>query len=361
MRGGIAMVGETISIESWKDSDEVSILDLQKLVFGDGDLASREFFDWQYRQNPSGRALIAIAREPGGKIVAQYVAIPLRLNLDGRSEMGSFAVNAATHPDYRRMNLFVKCAKKLFDDALQAGVTHTFAFPTLYAYLASTSKLGYRDLGLTPLLMKLHNAEVFLSERGLTRPWLPFGYVGGIVLKALQKEPRKIQNVEEVTSFDGLPVERLRERKQITVDVDSRWLNWRYINNPRHKYRIAVARYSREIAGLVVHGIQESAQRYGVIMDLMLSPTAGKDTVESLLHHVFSSHVEAGCSLTLCLASPGSRKERLLRQYGFWNVPKRMRSKGISTGVILHRNNDSLNGGFKLEDLDLMFGMHDVL
>ncbi|MBI5251274.1 MAG: GNAT family N-acetyltransferase [Desulfomonile tiedjei] len=356
------MADGSIVIRSWEDEDEPALLELQRAVSGEGDLTSPEFFDWQYRQNPAGRAFIACAQEPGGMMVAQYVTIPVRLKMMGMRALGSLAVNAATHPDYRRLNLFFKCSVKAFEAQERAGVSHTFAFPTVYAYLGSTQKMGFHDLGPTNLLMKLHDPEALLAERGVSRQLLPLGALGGWLLKAFQKKPQLVYDVEEVNSFDGLAIEKLAEPARVAVDADDKFLNWRYISNPRRRYRVAVARGAGEIAGLVVYGIQKSESgRWGVIMELMLSPTAGIGIVESLMNHVFSSNVEAGCSVTLCLASPGSRKEDLLKRCGFWIIPKRMRLKGLSTGVLLCRNSTSLNGDIKMEDIDLVFGMHDVL
>ncbi|MBI5251275.1 MAG: GNAT family N-acetyltransferase [Desulfomonile tiedjei] len=350
-----------ISIRSWRDEDEPALLELQRAVSGEGDLTSPEFFDWQYRQNPAGKAFIGIAQEPGGMIVAQYAAVPLPLRVNGERTTVTFAINAATHPDYRRLSLFTRCAKKVFEDQIKSHITHTFAFPTLYAYLGQM-KIGFRDLGLTHLLMKLHNPEAFLADMGFSKQWSSLGIAGGWLLKTLQRKPRRIQPVQEVNSFDGIPVEKLAEPVNIIVDADARWLNWRYVTNPKRRYRIAVARNSGEIAGFVVHRIENSGSRtWGIIMDLMLSPKAGIETVESLMNHVFSANIDSDCSLTICLTSPGSRKEELLRRCGFWTVPKRIRSKGISTGLLLCRDNNSYTGDIRMEDIDLAFGMHDVL
>ncbi|MBI5249544.1 MAG: GNAT family N-acetyltransferase [Desulfomonile tiedjei] len=354
--------GRPISIRSWTDEDEAGLLDLHRLVSGEGDLSSPEFFDWQYRQNPAGRAFIGVAQEPGGMIVAQSAAIPVPLRMRGKRTMGSFALNSVTHPDYRRHGLFTKCAMKVFEDQIGAKITYTFSFPTLYSYMARTRTMEFRDLGTTHLLIKLHDPEALLADRGFSHEWFPLVTVGSWVLKAIQKDPRRIQEVEEVTSFDGLPVENLCEPGKVIVDADIGWLNWRYVANPKRRYRIAVARDAGEIVGIVVHGIEDTGpRRWGIIMDLMLSPAAGTRTVESLMNHVFSANIEAGCSVTLYMASPGSRKQFLLKRCGFWLVPKRVRSKGLSTGALLCRNNDSSAEDLRLEHIDLAFGMHDVL
>jgi hypothetical protein len=351
--------GKPTVVRSWTDEDEPSLLELHRLVSGEGDLSNPEFFDWQYRQNPAGRAFLACAQETGGMIVAQSAAIPVPLRIDGKSIIGSFTLNATTHPDYRRLGLFTKCAIKVLEELILARIPYSFTFPSLNTYIGSDQR-GYYDLGLTHLLMKLHDAEAFLADRGFSHDWFHLGSMGAWFLKSFQKEPRRLQHVEEVDSFDGIAIEKLREPAKMTLDVSAQWLTWRYARNPCREYRIVVARKSREIVGLAVHRVQKfGLRKWGIIMELMLSAEATVQTVESMMSEIFSENVKAGCSVTLCLVSPGSRKQELLRQCGFWLVPKRLRSKGM--GALLYRHNTSPGNDLRMEDIDLSFGMHDDL
>lgn len=355
------MSDQPIIFRSWEDKDEPLLIELLGLVSGDAELNSPEFFDWQYRQNPVGRAFIGCAQESGGKIVSQTAAVPVRLRVGGKSVLASFAINAATHPDYRRLKLFSGCQGQLFKDQNHAGVAYTFAFPTLHSYLGAL-KEGFTNLGLTGLMMRMHDPKASLADEGLYHDWFFLGSIASWCIKAVQKQPRLIEDVEEVDSFDNLPISDLMEPDKIVVELNDRWLTWRYKKNPTRKYRIAVARKRGKITGLAVYRVKESGKKkWGIIMELMAADTAGIETVESLMHHVFRSNMEAGCSLTLCLTTPGSRKERMLGQCGFWQVPKRIRSRGNSTGLLICRNNLCGNGQLSLNKIDLAFGMHDVL
>ena len=54
-----------MKISLWVDTEgeRQAILDLTKKIFGDIDIGNSKFFDWQYRYNPNGKAIILLARD----------------------------------------------------------------------------------------------------------------------------------------------------------------------------------------------------------------------------------------------------------------------------------------------------------
>ncbi len=49
-----------MKISSWVDTEaeKQAILDLTKKTFGDVDIVNSAYFDWQYRDNPNGKATV---------------------------------------------------------------------------------------------------------------------------------------------------------------------------------------------------------------------------------------------------------------------------------------------------------------
>ena len=68
------------------EDEKQEILNLTKKIFGDVDITKASYFDWQYRDNPNGKAIILLARDDDSKniIVGTNTIIPLKLIVDGK-------------------------------------------------------------------------------------------------------------------------------------------------------------------------------------------------------------------------------------------------------------------------------------
>jgi len=67
----------TFQIRHYREGDEDQILNLRQRVFGNLDpmRLRSSTWRWQFRHNPAGKALCALA-EDHGRIVGQYAVIP---------------------------------------------------------------------------------------------------------------------------------------------------------------------------------------------------------------------------------------------------------------------------------------------
>lgn len=351
----------SIIIRPWTHNDQEGLLELRNIESAADDLAHPDFFEWQYKLNPAGEAIIGCAFEPGGRIIANYSAIPVPLLVNGEPVAASFSINALTHPEYRRLGLLGKTAKCVFEVQSKRNIPLTLTFPTLYAY-KSQMKLGFQELGFPELLVRIHDPVSVLTEKAVPGRLAGIARLATPALRLFQRKLEKRTSIEEIHAVNGLCTGNLLENAKVVVNADAKWLNWRYKMNPRRKYRIFAVKQFGEIEGLVVHRVFDCPPRKrGVIMELMLSSSAGSDIVESLLWQACKLSEEAGCSLTMCLMSPGARKAKQVKQFGFWNVPMRLRSRGMHTGVIIWRKNIPYERTFKIEDVDVSFGMLDTL
>ncbi|MBE0637404.1 MAG: GNAT family N-acetyltransferase [Bacteroidales bacterium] len=108
---------ETIDL-SEKGIRETS--DLLTSVFGPTAGLSPSFIDWEYNQNPTGKA-VGFNAWMGEVLAAHYVTQPLVADFEGKKTRGLLSLNTATHANHRGKKLFTILADKTYERGLELG------------------------------------------------------------------------------------------------------------------------------------------------------------------------------------------------------------------------------------------------
>jgi hypothetical protein len=340
-----------------REDDQHAIQKLMELVFESGRLTSPEFFDWQYRQNPYGPATLGCCEAPDGNIVACLPTIPVPIRIRGQQGLAGLILNVATHPNYRRKGLFVGCAKVAFEELARRGYVCLFGFPNEMIYWGYIRKLGFRDLGQPQICRHFFEVDTVLSQLGNWAKWLPAEPIGRFCLRFLQRTPKRVIEVRELSTFDGLPIERLWESAAVGIAADQSWLNWRYIRHPLLHYRIAMAGEVEAPIGVAVYKVDEShLSKRGILMELFLAEDHYAQAAESLAAHLLEDFQISGCTDAFALVTPKSRKAKVLRSCGYWVLPDRF---GSSPNMIFRTLQEDL-GDIDLGSVDFTPGMLDT-
>jgi GNAT superfamily N-acetyltransferase len=348
-----------LTLRPWRDEDQAAILALERAVWGDSEAVEPAFFDWQYRRNPEGRAVISCAVDPEGMIVAQYATIPIPLRFKGTRIVGSLSLNTATHPDYRRLGLFTKTAMAVYEQLERQGIEYTLGFPNENSYPGFIKKLGFADLGRPKILVKILDPVAFVGGKNVADKWPRFAALVRIVTKGLRWRSSSAAYTHELSGFERLWIEDFWEPVDVVVAADEKWLTWRYVENPIVDYKITVAGNSSAPDGLMVSRsfVQARRGRFGYIMELMVTSEAGLEIVQALIGRAIDDFGAAGCTALCVLASPGSRKFNLLKQCGFFEVPRKFNR----VPPLILRKHVADEFEILLRDVDVSFGMFDNL
>jgi predicted N-acetyltransferase YhbS len=125
---------------------------LLSLVFPGTQKYTTAFVDWQYAQNPVGKAL-GFDAFSGGKMVAHYVALPVEYLYKGKVMKGILPLNVATDPAHQGKGLFTKLAAMTFDHAKEAGYHFVIGVANQNTTNGYATRLGFDMLG--PLDVKI--------------------------------------------------------------------------------------------------------------------------------------------------------------------------------------------------------------
>ncbi|NVO21390.1 MAG: GNAT family N-acetyltransferase [Bacteroidetes bacterium] len=111
-----------------------------------------KFLEWQYLDNPTGKA-IAICAFDDGRIVGHYSAQPILSLVDGKITSGLFILNAAVDPANQGKGLLRGIADRLHEEAAAKGFQFMIGVGNNNSTPIYTKKFGFRLIG--PLDVKI--------------------------------------------------------------------------------------------------------------------------------------------------------------------------------------------------------------
>jgi len=392
-------VSDDLVIRRFQEGDEEKVNVLLTTVFG-GRTAT-EYWRWKYKENPAGfYGNIQLAEEKG-IITAWWGIIPVMLKVNDEIVRGAQAVDAATHPDYRRQGLFETLCRMTFAGAVADGIHLTYSFPGRMSYGAHM-KMGWHDLGIVPRRYRVLKAGDALKPKADSHLLINakprnLRDTASIALKSLRKQaltaeeasqlrsirhgllllavllsnlrflfrPDQVKRIpglviKEVDSFDERITPFWREISRhfpIAVDRNSEYLNWRYRRNPVSKYVIFIAENGGQIEGYMV---LKSEREEGIIMDII---SRENRVFVCLLDRALRYFINKDKAVVQCWMPDSFAYCKILRKFGFGSYywlakwASRLRFlKGLINPFILYINSpDVEKRQRKLKQLDSWF------
>jgi GNAT superfamily N-acetyltransferase len=289
---------------AYEPSQRDAVRGLMEEVWGES--ASSEDFDWWHERNPTGRRLISLVLDDGRVAGASAMSF-LRMRLNGEEHDVAFALDAATHPDYRGRGLWSVLELHNEQESAAAGAPAVLGFTNPVAGPILVGKLGWADLAALRLWARPQRLRA--AEAG-------FRDGGGETLDRFGPEADALYRL--VRGGWGNHVVRSTE-----------YLNWRFVDSPR-PYRILAARAGGELAGwAVVTHKRFQGRAVGAVADLV-APEAG--IARSLLRR--AARAVQGQAL-VALVSPAQRARYLAAGFVPTHRSIRFIGKPLADGVRL--------------------------
>ncbi|MHC4134524.1 MAG: GNAT family N-acetyltransferase [Planctomycetota bacterium] len=222
------------------------------------DAARAERFDWHYRANPDGPALVWLAQDAAGTPVGTSAAYPRRMHVDGRTvqalNLSDFAVDTA----YRSLGPALQLLRATLEPVRSGEYAFSYDFPS-ESMRALYRRMGGLDLGRKERWVRP------VDLRPIAKRKMGGGIVGSVVGAAGQAALRARDALSGVRAgleieplagdcgaeFDALD-DRLGRLRPVTGVRDAEYLNWRYSRSPLAGYMILCARRDGDLKGFVV-------------------------------------------------------------------------------------------------------------
>ncbi len=228
-----------MQVRLFEEGDEERVGALLEECFGD--LYTREFLRWKYRDNPWGFLPPALM-EDEGEIVGHLGLVSLPFRVSGRSVLGLLAADAAVSPRMRKTSLSDGGAlREMWNLVSEMGARRAdlgVSIPVAGFYAVGRRYFGAKHLCTIPELKGVVSHYPAYRGRGAPKP----------VARALsaltsgrrrarfrrggaQGEVARIEAKDLGEGFDSFWSACAATRK-VSIVKDSAYLTWRYLNHP---------------------------------------------------------------------------------------------------------------------------------
>jgi GNAT superfamily N-acetyltransferase len=349
-------------ISEWSDSEDekTGIINLSRKVFGNVEITNPKFFDWQYRQNPCGKALIALAKddENNNSIIGVESIIPMRLIIDQKIIDASLSCNSVVDPNYQKKGIFSQLISTIKDKSIKKGISCIYGVANDKSFNSFIKKGSIEIINLPLLVRPLKLSKYFNPPlRILFQPF-----------DGIWKIKRKISSdVVLFTSqfnaeFDVL-TEKASKRVSVIQKRDKEFLYWRYGNHPTKKYRIFVLREDSILRGYVItsHTII-NGKSIGIIVDFLVdAEVENKNLFKNLLYSALEDLQKSEVSLAIATCRSGLLENEILKEAGFFTIPGIFKPQPLHFILIqFDSNNIDLNKLKEIKNWYFSFGDYDV-
>jgi len=315
-----------IQIRHYRQGDEGQLNELFRTVFG----VQRplEGWYWKFRDNAVfDRILISVAEREDGLIVGMYPLLVMEYQVRDELFLAVQSVEISIHPDYRGRWIVKRLKSFVQQTAIESGMRFGFGFPTREHAKVGIHFMGYSLLGELPIL-GISIVRGFKVKGRIVRGVLVrLAYLIRLVHLYLRvttwaKKEREGNGGFQLVELEGFSEDFDRLWKNVSADYpviahrSSRYLNWRYVDNPMADFTVIGAKRNGSLIGyLVFTSLMEGGVRNGIIFDFICRKTesGGKLLLREGLLKLLRRRVKS----IRCGALPHTSLYRYLISLGF--------------------------------------------
>ncbi|WP_051273482.1 GNAT family N-acetyltransferase [Desulfotruncus alcoholivorax] len=347
-------------VMDYKEGMLKKITSLTQIYYGDIEIASERFLNWQYFENPTGNSIMKLAVKEN-EVIGQYIVIPIRFNVSGSVVIGSLSLNTLVHPQHHGKGIFKILAKEVYKYCQDKDVVFTYGFPNQNSFHGFTKSLGFRYLEV-PLLIRLINPVKLLKSKLFNIKSEMYECTDNFNNNTFS-DGINIANVNRFGSEFDVFWELICNNSPVMVIRNSEYLNWRYIDIPYRRYHVLKAECDGRICGYIV--LRETSVkniRCGMIVDFIVEKTqVGEQVGDNLIRSALKHFKEANVSISGALMMKHTLEFNILKRNGFITCPKWFLPQPFPLILKLHQKHDKDN---IIEDFNNWFvtmGDYDVI
>jgi len=350
-----------MKIFQWGNSDKENhgMLELIFSVYGDVEIKNPKYFNWQFKNNPQGQAIISLCceEEQEDLIIGQEPIIPSILNIDKKCVKASISLNSIVHSNYRRRGIFSKLLSSLPDLAMKKGICCVYTIPNSISHNAFL-KEGWKEIARLPLLVRILNPSKYFNNN-LKIFFRPIDFFYKIKIKEQLGIEEYKGNFRE---FDHL-TSKLPKRIQVSQNRNHNYLQWRYNDHPTRKYNTYIIRKESEIIGYIItRETKFNGKPIGVILDFVTDVEKNnEDEFVNLVKFALLELQKKEVAITIATFPPSLIEYKILCKAGFFKVPEFMKPEPLPFIVkIFDTNNEDLKSIENYDNWFFTFGDYDV-
>jgi hypothetical protein len=323
-------MNRTWSIRGFKDVDKHKVNSLFNSIFHSK--RTMDHWSWEFQGNPEGfSAIVAVDNE---NIIGHLAGLKRHMKIGGFQILSSLEVDGMTHPDYSRQGIFVDLGKRFLSDSKNEGVKLVFGFPNEKA-LPGHRKLHCVELTSLHIMIMPINIKNISKKMFSNRFSAFFANITARISFGLLYRPKKpksdehlnIKTLNELDNrFDDLWIEAQGDH-DIILNRDSKYLKWRYLDDPGQRYKMLYAEKNKKVLGWVVlRTLKRFGLENGAIVDMFALP-GHENVIHSLIHEAVKELKQRNVDLIASSIPKSSFYYEIFKKCGFMTCPKKLNPK----------------------------------
>jgi hypothetical protein len=313
-------------------------------IFGDGLSINEQIYEHIHFNNPAGESILYGAWD-GEKLVGTNVLDWCNFFMNGKPIHVTHSHSAATHPDYRLClfesdkkitNIYSHLNHLCSVEAQKLDILLTYGFPNQYALKPAIKYAHYFDIGTLPILLDIFRCREIVSMKRPTwsQNYCTFlTFLPQLVLSLRNRyyssfsSNVQVQHVHEINEEWDHFANEISKHYSIIQLRDSKYLRWRFWENPARKYHILEARRSGKLEGYLVYIVNPWPEREnnkimcGYIVDFLVPPTSnGNETLRNLLYQARIDFINQKAVIATSICNIPSRFLKVFSRSGFWKA-----------------------------------------
>ena len=298
------------------------------------DIYDQTYWDWQYKQLPTGKSFAYVAWD-ADKIIGYYHVPIYRCSINGEEKLIGNIQDVAINPNYRGIGLFRQLAEFANKDLDNSEVDLIYTFPNDKSIRTFLKYNDFKIVSAVPAYIRPVSSGGILRNKinllGLEKivGWFADGFVN-----LLASNPKltnaKIEPVTEITDEVEAVFSDYSKSFQNHLIRDKAWLNWRYLNSVRGKHHLLALREAGKVtAALVLKEDEMLGNPSLLILDFAFT-NGNENSLLYLINQVRKQPEHIGSQFNLLFVSGLAPTLASFKNVGFYQIPGKVNPRVLN-------------------------------
>lgn len=308
------------------------------------DIYNQAYWDWQYKQLPTGKSYVYAAWD-ADEIIGYYHVPVYRCSINGEERLIGNIQDVAVDPNYRGIGLFRQLAEFANKDLDDSDVDLIYTFPNEKSIRTFLRYNNFKVVGAVPAYLRPVRAGGILSSKinllGLEK--IVGFFADGIVdlfSKNINLQDTSIETITEITDEVEAVFSQYSSQFQNHLLRDKAWLDWRYLKSVRGKHHILALREAGKLTAVVVAKEDEMLGNPSLLIMDFAHINGKEDSLLYLVNQVRKQPALTNATFNLLFVSGIAPALASFGNIGFMKVPEKMNPRVLN---LLSRSSSNMN------------------
>jgi len=324
------------------------------------------YMTWKYWENPWGTNLNYVALN-NGNIIGALGCLLKDLRVENKVVSAAQEMDMFVVKEFRKSGTYFKLFRFRAVETSKSGAAFSFGVTSAFLRDLTVRLFKFSDVCEIPHLCKIITPHlvidrklgngVFSRSLGITCDLAAGGYDRVIGAGTLGSSRFEISEIDAFGSEYDAFWEAAAEGLGIAVVRDSKYMNWRYNQNPDTRFTKLALRRDGKLCSVIVFTEIEQENRKALVMEFLLLPGEEKSGM-MLLSEAVRTWKNNSVETAWCWMLSGVPGYRLLRRIGFFPRLKELylQVRNVTGDIPLSLLIDPREWYLTLGDTDFFYG-----